>query len=197
MNLLIKGMAIPCMLNLIHVYLMTVRKYKHLRCRCLGGMTTLYPHSTNTTIHHSTNTATADACMQDFCTTINSIQAIAQFLYSNYPPFHKHSNSRCMYTGFLYTAITMSHTQQQTAAVIPFCTAITTQYNSYAIRSQSVLTTNSSGRVYKVQFECRARHSTYTSEIASIARLHNFLLLSCDLSASRQSTVDSFVYGEL
>ena len=90
----------------------------------------------------------------------------------------------------------MSHTQQ-TAAVIPFCTAITMQYNNYAIRSQSVLTTNSTGRVYKVQFKCRARHSTYTSEIASIACLHNFLLLSCDLSASRQSTVDSFVYGEL
>ena len=26
--------------------------------------------STNTTIHHSTNTATADACIQDFCTAI-------------------------------------------------------------------------------------------------------------------------------
>ena len=74
------------------------------------------------------------------------------------------------------------------------------QCSSYAIRSQSVLTTNSTGRVYKVQFECRARHSTYTSEIASIACLHNFFrntLLSCDLSASRQSTVDSFVHGEL
>ena len=44
------------------------------------------------------------------------------------------------------------------------------QYNSYAIRSQSVLTTNSTGRVYNVQFECRAQH---TSEIASIACLHN------------------------
>ena len=43
---------------------------------------------------------------------------------------------------------TISHTQQQTAAVVPFCTAITMQYNSYAIRSQSVLTTNSTGRVY-------------------------------------------------
>ena len=64
---------------------------------------------------------------------------------------------------------TISHTQQ-TAAIIPFCTAIT-QYNSYAIRSQSVLTTNSTGRVYNVQFECRAQH---TSEIASIACLHNF-----------------------
>ena len=26
--------------------------------------------STNTTIHHSTNTATADACIQDFCTVL-------------------------------------------------------------------------------------------------------------------------------
>ena len=106
----------------------------------------------------------------------------------------KHQRCRCL------GGITMSHTQQQTAAVIPFCTAIAMQYNSYAIRSQSVLTTTSTGRVYKVQFECRARHSTYTSEIASIACLHNFFrntLLSCDLSASRQSTVDSFVYGEL
>ena len=90
----------------------------------------------------------------------------------------KHQRCRCL------GGITMSHTQQQTAAVIPFCTAITMQYNSYAIRSQSVLTTNSTGRVYKVQFECRAQHSTYTSEIASIACLHNFFrntLLSCDL----------------
>ena len=29
---------------------------------------------------------------------------------------------------------TISHTQQQTAAVIPFCTAITMQYNSYAMQ---------------------------------------------------------------
>ena len=65
---------------------------------------------------------------------------------------------------------TISHTQQQTAAIIPFCTAITMQYNSYAIRSQSVLTTNSTGRVYNVQFKCRAQH---TSEIVSIACLHN------------------------
>ena len=70
----------------------------------------------------------------------------------------KHQRCRCL------GGITISHTQQQTAAVIPFCTAITMQYNSYAIRSQSVLTTNSTGRVYKVQFKCRARHSTYTSE---------------------------------
>ena len=49
--------------------------------------------STKTTIHHSTNTATADACIQDFCTAV------------------------CF---------------------------------SYAIRSQSVLTTNSTGRVYNV-----------------------------------------------
>ena len=34
---------------------------------------------------------------------------------------------------------TISHTQQQ--IIIPFCTAITMQYNSYAIRSQSVLST--------------------------------------------------------
>ena len=26
--------------------------------------------STNTTIHHSTNTATADACVQEFCTAV-------------------------------------------------------------------------------------------------------------------------------
>ena len=52
---------------------------------------------------------------------------------------------------------TISHTQQQTAAVVPFCTAITMQYNSYAIRSQSVLTTNSTGRVYNY---CSG-HSTY------------------------------------
>ena len=53
------------------------------------------------------------------------------------------------------------------------------QYNSCAIRSQSVLTTNSTGRVYNVQFECRAQ---LTSEIASIACLDNFFrcaLLSC------------------
>ena len=80
----------------------------------------------------------------------------------------KHQRCRCL------GGITISHTQQQTATVIPFCTAITMQYNSYAIRSQSVLTTNSTGRVYKVQFECRARHSTYTSEIASIACLHSY-----------------------
>ena len=65
----------------------------------------------------------------------------------------KHQRCRCL------GGITISHTQQQTAAVIPFCTAITMQDNSYAIRSQSVLTTNSTGRVYKVQFKCRARHS--------------------------------------
>ena len=35
-----------------------------------------------------------------------------------------------MYTGFLYS----KHTQQQTAAVIPCCTAITMQYNSYAMQ---------------------------------------------------------------
>ena len=63
------------------------------------------------------------------------------------------------------------------------------QYNSYAIRSQSVLTTNSTGRVYIVQGTART-----TSELASIACLHNFF---SNLSASRQSTVDSFVYGEL
>ena len=39
------------------------------------------------------------------------------------------------------------------ATIIPFCTAITMQYNGYVIRSQSVLTTNSTGRVYNVQFE--------------------------------------------
>ena len=72
-------------------------------------------------------------------------QTIAQFLYSK-------------------------HTQQQTAAIMPFCTAITMQYNSYAIRSHSVLTTNSTGRVHNVQFKFRAQH---TSEIVSIACLHN------------------------
>ena len=42
-----------------------------------------------------------------------------------------------------------------------------------------MLTTNLAGRVCNVQFECRAQH---TSEIASIACLHNFFrhtLLSC------------------
>ena len=66
------------------------------------------------------------------------------------------------------------------------------QYNSYAIRSQSVLTTNSTGRVYIVQ--AREGTARTTSELASIACLHNFF---SNLSASRQSTVDSFVYGEL
>ena len=61
---------------------------------------------------------------------------------------------------------TISHTQQQTAAVVPFCTAITMQYNSYAIRSQSVLATNSTGRVYIVQGTA--------STTSGIACLHNF-----------------------
>ena len=50
------------------------------------------------------------------------------------------------------------------------------QYNSYAIRSQSKLTTNLTGRVCNIQFECKAQ------QIASIACLHNFFrhtLLSC------------------
>ena len=62
---------------------------------------------------------------------------------------------------------TISHTQQQTAAVVPFCTAITMQYNSYAIRSQSVLTTNSTGRVYIVQ-----------GTASEIACLHNLVRLT-------------------
>ena len=33
--------------------------------------------STNTTIHHSTNTATADACIQDFCTVLLFSYAIS------------------------------------------------------------------------------------------------------------------------
>ena len=77
----------------------------------------------NDTIHHSTNTATADACLQEFCT------------------------------------------------------AITMQCFSYAIRSQSVLTTNKLG--VSTVFST-ATHST--SEIASIACLHDFsgpALLSC------------------
>ena len=68
------------------------------------------------------------------------------------------------------------------------------QYNSYAIRSQSVLTTNSTGRVIKFNSYSTAQPSTYTSEIASIPCLHNFFrntLLSCDLSVSRQSTVST------
>ena len=80
--------------------------------------------STNTTIHHSTNTATADACIQDFCT------------------------------------------------------AVTMQCFSYAIRSQSCSADhNSTGRVYNVHYTAHAYH-----EIASIACLHDFsgpALLSC------------------
>ena len=94
---------------------------------------------------------------------------------------------------------TTIHQLTADACIQDLCTAVCF---SYAIRSQSVLTTNSTGRVYNVQFDCRAQHSTArtTSEIASIACLHSFFrhtLLSCNLSASRQSTVDSFVYGEL
>ena len=38
---------------------------------------------------------------------------------------------------FLYSKnATISHTQQQTAAVIPFCTAITMQYNSHGYAMQ-------------------------------------------------------------
>ena len=97
---------------------------KHLRCRCLGGMTVTI--STNTTIHHSTNTATADACILDFCT------------------------------------------------------AITMQCFSYAIRSQSVLTTIQLG--VSTMFSKYSPCILNTSEIASIACLHNFsgpALLSC------------------
>ena len=80
----------------------------------------------NVTVHHSTNTATADACIQDFCT------------------------------------------------------AITMQCFSYAIRSQSCSADlNSTGRVYNVHYSTRIPG---TSEIASIACLHDFsgpALLSC------------------
>ena len=76
----------------------------------------------------------------------------------------KHQRCRCL--GGMQPFHTISHTQQQTAAVIPFCTAITMQCN----QKPSVLTTNSTGRVYNVQFECRAQHM---SETASIACLHN------------------------
>ena len=127
------------MRSAIRAIKMPLSEMKHLRCRCLGGMT-LYPQKQLSTIPQ---TQQLQMCIQDFCTAV------------------------CF---------------------------------SYAIKSQSVLTTNSTGRVYNVQFECRAQHSMYTSEIASIACLHSFFrhtLLSCNLSASRQSTVDSFVYGEL
>ena len=57
---------------------------------------------------------------------------------------------------------TISHTQQQTAAVVPFCTAITMQYHSYAIRSQSVLTTNSTGRIVQGNSTYNERDSLLT-----------------------------------
>ena len=77
--------------------------------------------STNTTIHHSTNTATADACIQDFCT------------------------------------------------------AITMQCFSYAIRSQSVLTTIQLGvyTVFSMHSTVQQLHA-YHERDSSIACLHNF-----------------------
>ena len=85
-----------------------------------------------------------------------------------------------------------TYKSSQTAAVVPFCTAITMQYNSHATRSQSVLSINSTGRVYNECSLCRAEH---TGEIASsTAYPHNFprhTPLSCNLSASRQPTVAS------
>ena len=87
-----------------------------------------------------------------------------------------------------------------TAAVVPFCTAITMQYNSYAIRSQSVLTTNSTGRVYKVQFECRARQTAqHIHERDSVLRCYPvtyqflgsqlWIVLSTENSRSSATTV--------
>ena len=45
------------------------------------------------------------------------------------------------------------HEMPPFAVIIPFCTAITMRYNSYAMRSQTVLTTKSTGRIYNVQFK--------------------------------------------
>ena len=72
--------------------------------------------------------------------------------YIHKPPFHKHSNCGCVYTGFLYS----NHNAQ--------CFI-------YAIRSQS--------QINWACLQCLAQH---TSEIASIACLHDFsgpALLSC------------------
>ena len=102
--------------------------------------------STNTTIHHSTNTATADAYIQDFCT------------------------------------------------------AITIQCFSYAIRSQSVLTTIQLG-VSTMFITAHAYHErdSFHSLIAYTISLdlRCYPVVKSNLPASSQSTVDSFAFGEV
>ena len=93
-----------------------------------------------------------------------------------------HSICRCiimtaqmtLYPQTQLSTIPQTQQLQMPACIQDFCTAITMQCFSYAIRSQSVLTT--------IQLGVSTQHTHTTSEIASIVCLHDFsgpALLSC------------------